>query len=98
MTSNDKGTSPGPLTDTHTIPNTRSDLSGAGPPTASALLQRPGACLTRSHLRELGHGRRSVDAIMRSCPVVILPGYSRPMITVAAYLDLLDRSTVSGVR
>ena len=35
---------------------------------------------------------------MRSCPVVILPGYSRPMITVAAYLDLLDRSTVSGVR
>jgi hypothetical protein len=62
-------------------------------PSASELLATPGALLTRSDLRELGLERRAVDAVFRECPVVVLPGYSRPMIRVEAYLALLQGST-----
>ncbi len=60
---------------------------------AAELLRTPDALLTRSHLRELGLERRAVDAVFRACPIVVVPGYSRPMLRVADYLELLERST-----
>ncbi len=65
-------------------------------PTAAELLATPEALLTRSHLRELGLERRAVDAVFRACPVVALPGYSRPVIRVRDYLVLLQESTYDG--
>jgi hypothetical protein len=62
-------------------------------PTAAELLETPGALLTRTDLRELGLERRAVDAVFRECPVVVLPGYRRPMVRVEAYLALLEGST-----
>jgi hypothetical protein len=67
-------------------------------PSAPKLLRTPGALLTRSHLRELGLERRAMDATFRALPVVVLPGYSRPMIRVADYLELVERSTFRGDR
>jgi hypothetical protein len=61
-----------------------------GRPSAVELLERPGALLSRSHLRELGLERRAVDAIFREVPNVLIPGYSRPLIRVADYLRHLD--------
>jgi hypothetical protein len=54
--------------------------------------------LSRTDLRELGLERRAVDAVFRSIPVVVLPGYSRPLIRVSDYLVLLERSTYDGDR
>jgi len=65
-------------------------------PTAAQLLHTPDALLSRSHLRELGLERRAVDSVFRALPVVALPGYSRPLIRVADYLELLGRSTHDG--
>jgi hypothetical protein len=65
-------------------------------PTAAELLETPGALLTRSHLRELGLERRAVDAVFRACPVVVFPGYSRPVIRVRDYLELLTANTYNG--
>jgi hypothetical protein len=62
-------------------------------PVATDLLDTPGALLTRTHLRELGLERRAVDAVFRKLPVVTLPGYSRPMIHVEQYLELIDEHT-----
>jgi hypothetical protein len=62
-------------------------------PHAAQLLKTPGALLTRSDLRELGLERRAVDAVFRACPIVVLPGYKRPMIRAADYLSLLEGST-----
>jgi hypothetical protein len=59
-------------------------------------LTNPDAVLSRSDLRELGYERRAVDAIFRSCPVVALPGYSRPLIRVADYLAFLEQHTYDG--
>ena len=56
-------------------------------------LVNPDAVLSRSDLRELGYERRAVDAIFRSCPVVVLPGYSRPLVRVADYLELVEAHT-----
>jgi len=67
-------------------------------PSASELLATPGALLSRSHLRELGLERRAVDAVFRELDVVVLPGYSRPLVRADEYLDLLTRSTYSGDR
>jgi hypothetical protein len=61
-------------------------------PPASELLDTPGE-LTRTHLRELGLERRAIDAAFGRLEVVVLPGYSRPMIRVADYLALLREST-----
>jgi hypothetical protein len=52
--------------------------------------------LSRSDLRELGYQRRAVDAIFRACPVVVLPGYSRPVIRVSEYLNLIREHTFNG--
>jgi len=68
-------------------------VSACDPPTASDLLQTPGAVLTSSHLRELGYSRRAIDAIWRGCSTVILPGYSRPVIRVEDYLAYIDEHT-----
>jgi hypothetical protein len=62
-------------------------------PAASVLLETPGALLSRSHLRELGLERRAVDAVFRALDVVVLPGYSRPLVRAEDYLELLSRST-----
>lgn len=62
-------------------------------PSASVLLETPGALLSRSHLRELGLERRAVDSVFRELEVVVLPGYSRPLVRVEDYLELIARST-----
>ncbi len=62
-------------------------------PVAKELLETPGSLLNRTHLRELGLERRAVGAVFRALPVVALPGYSRPMIRVQDYLELLDHHT-----
>lgn len=67
-------------------------------PAAAERLANPDAVLTRGDLRELGLERRAVDAVFRACPVVALPGYSRPLIRVTDYLALLEASTYRGDR
>jgi hypothetical protein len=62
-------------------------------PTATELLDTPGALLSRTHLRELGLERRAVDAVFRALPVVALPGYSRPLIRAEDYRDFLTEHT-----
>jgi len=67
-------------------------------PLAAELLREPEALLSRSHLRELGLERRAVDAVFRALPVVVLPGYSRPLIRAADYRRLLEESTYDDSR
>ena len=67
-------------------------------PTASELLGRKGALMTRGDLRELGLERRAVDAIFRACPVVAIPGYSRPLIRADDFRRLLDEYTYADDR
>jgi len=67
-------------------------------PTPVERLARPDAFLSRTDLRELGLERRAVDAVFRSCAVIVLPGYSRPLIRVGDYLELLEASTYRGDR
>lgn len=67
-------------------------------PSASERLANPDAVLTRTDLRELGWERRAVDAIVRACPAVALPGYSRTVIRVADYLELVESCTFRGDR
>ena len=62
-------------------------------PTAAELLRTEGALLTRSDLRELGLERRAIDVVFRECPIIVLPGYTRPMVQREAYLALLEGST-----
>jgi hypothetical protein len=57
------------------------------------LLATPDALLTRSQLRRLGLERRAVDAVFRALPVIALPGYSRPMVRVEDYVELVERNT-----
>jgi len=65
-------------------------------PSPTERLERPGAFLSRSDLRDLGLERRAADAVFRACPVVVLPGYRLPVIVVRDYLALLKRSTFDG--
>jgi hypothetical protein len=64
--------------------------------TAAERLTNPDAVLSRSDLRELGYTRRGVDAIFRGCPVIVLDGYSRPLITVADYRAYLESCRHDG--
>jgi hypothetical protein len=57
-----------------------------------ARLVNPHAFLSRTDLRELGLPRRAVDAIFRACEEFVLPGYSRPLIRVADYLEVIEKS------
>jgi len=67
-------------------------------PATADRLANPDALLSRTDLRELGLERRAVDAVFRACPVIVLPGYSRPLVRVNDYLGLLERSTYDGDR
>jgi len=67
-------------------------------PSAADRLTVAGAFLSRGDLRELGLERRAVDAIFRACTVIVLPGYSRPLIRVEDYQALIEASTYSGDR
>jgi hypothetical protein len=67
-------------------------------PRAAELLETPGALLTRSDLRELGLQRGAVDAVFRALDVVVLPGYSRPMIRASDYLELVAEHTYGDDR
>jgi hypothetical protein len=76
-------------------PSSRAEASGSTPhrPSTAELLETPGALLTRSHLRELGLERRAIDAVFRTLAVVFLPGYSRPMVRVEEFLELVEQCT-----
>jgi hypothetical protein len=67
-------------------------------PSPAERLANPDAFLSRTDLRELGLERRAVDAVLRACPVVSFPNYSRPLIRVRDYLALLEQSTYNGDR
>jgi hypothetical protein len=67
-------------------------------PTAADLLRTPEALLSTSHLAELGLSRRAIDAVLRACPTVHLPGYRRPLVRVEDYLQLVESSTYRGDR
>jgi hypothetical protein len=67
-------------------------------PAPAQRLEQRDAVLSRTDLRELGWERRAVDAIFRACPVIALPGYSRPVIRVADYHALVDASTYADDR
>jgi hypothetical protein len=60
---------------------------------AAARLETSDAVLSRGDLRDLGWGRRAIDAIFRGCPVVALPGYSRPVIRTEDYRAFVDANT-----
>jgi hypothetical protein len=62
-------------------------------PTPAERLANRDAFLSRTDLRELGLERRAVDAIFRALPVVYFPGYSRPLVRVSGYLELVEQST-----
>lgn len=67
-------------------------------PTAVELVEQGTGLLTRSHLRELGLERRAVDAVFRELPVVAFPGYTRTMVRVEDYLELVAACTYRGDR
>jgi hypothetical protein len=61
-------------------------------------LSNPDAILTRTDVAALGWNRRGVDAIFRGCPVVAVPGYSRPVILVRDYRAFLETHTYRADR
>jgi hypothetical protein len=61
-------------------------------------MDKRGARLSRTDLRELGWERRAIDAIFRNCPVTVVPGYSRPTISVDDYDAFIAKHTYSGDR
>jgi hypothetical protein len=61
-------------------------------------LANPAAVLSRTDLRKLGFERRAVDAIFRACPVVSIPGCSRPLIRVCDFQAFLAEHTYAGDR
>lgn len=67
-------------------------------PTVAERLANPQALLSRTDLRDLGLERRAVDAVFRALDVVVLPGYRRPLVKVADYLHLVERSTYRDER
>jgi hypothetical protein len=58
----------------------------------------PDRLLSRSDLRAFGLERRAIDAVFAALPVVRLPGYARPLIRGADYLQLLERSSYADDR
>jgi hypothetical protein len=73
-----------------------SDFRERSRPAPSERLETPDAFLSRTDLRELGLERRAVDAVFRALPVVAFPGYSRPLVRVRDYLELVEQSTYDG--
>jgi hypothetical protein len=62
-------------------------------PSAAELLEQGTGLMTRSHLRDLGLPRAGIDAVFKRLDVVFFEGYSRPMVKVEDYLELLAQST-----
>ena len=62
-------------------------------PSAAELLEQGTGLMTRSHLRDLGLPRAAIDAVFKRLDIVFFEGYSRPMVKVEDYLELLNRST-----
>jgi hypothetical protein len=60
------------------------------------LLANPEAVLSGTDLAELGWLRRGVDAIIRHAGAIVLPGYSRPVVTVADYRRFLAEHRYDG--
>ena len=67
-------------------------------PSPAERLADPDAVLTRTDLRELGWERRAVDAIVRGCPAVAIPGYARTVVLVRDYQAFLAEHTFRGDR
>jgi hypothetical protein len=67
-------------------------------PSPVELLERPGALLTRSDLRELGLPRGAVDAVFRELEVIFLPGYSRGLVRREDYLAFLAEHSYDADR
>ena len=71
-------------------------------PSPATRLENPDAILTRTDLRDLGYERRAIDAIFRECRrregVVVLPGYSRPMVHVRVYQEVIADCTYGDDR
>jgi hypothetical protein len=80
------------------VPASERESGGVTRPPAADRLENRDALLTRGDLAELGLERRAIDAVFRECPVVVFPGYSRPMIRVSDYRALLESCTYSGDR
>lgn len=59
-------------------------------------LSNPDGVLTRTDLADLGWPRRGVDAIIRHAGAIVLPGYSRPVVTVADYHRFLAEHRYDG--
>lgn len=66
--------------------------------TPAERLANPDAVLSRTDLGELGLPRRAVDVVFRALPVIVLPGYSRPMVRVADYQAYIAEHTYRGDR
>jgi hypothetical protein len=49
--------------------------------------------MTRSHLRDLGLPRGAIDVVFKRLDIIFFDGYSRPMVKVEDYLELLTEST-----
>jgi hypothetical protein len=68
----------------------------------AARLELADAVLSRIDLGALGWPRRAVDAIFKECArregVVILPGYSRPMVRVETYRAVIADCTFGNDR
>lgn len=58
--------------------------------------RRPPSAPQRPARARLRTPCRAVDNVFRHCPVVSLPGYSRPLIRVADYLAFLEQNTYDG--
>lgn len=67
-------------------------------PSPDERIENARAFLTRTDLRHLGLDRRAVDAVFRHCPVVHLPGYSRPLIRVADFEAFVQEHNYRGDR
>jgi hypothetical protein len=61
-------------------------------------LENPEAFLSRTDLRDLGFGRRAVDAIVRSLDAYYLCGFSRPFVRVRDFHALMERSRYDDAR
>jgi hypothetical protein len=71
------------------------DTNGArrARPSAAERLAIPGAVLSRTDFRELGWERRAIDCLYRALPVIVLPGYSRPIVRAEDYLKYVAEHT-----
>jgi hypothetical protein len=67
-------------------------------PSPAERLANPKAFLSRTDLRELGLERRAIDAVFRACPIVSLPGYSRPLIRVHDFEAYIEEHEYRGDR